>query len=288
MKFKAIAEWAVNYAIVDLCSALRVSSGAYYRWRRKPAKIIGEGELLLYREAKRFFNQTRSGIGYVKLCRALNKSGFIIGETKTKTVMRKLNLVCSQRKPYKSTTNSHHNNAISANLLDQAFNPEKVNQVWSTDITYLPTQQGWVYLAIVMDLHSRKIVGWAMNRRMTTALILRALQHAHALRKPPRGLLHHSDRGSQYTSRAYRNQLSAYGMRSSMSGKGNCYDNAVVERFFGSLKYEWLANVIHLTREGIINDVNQYIRYYNGVRLHSTLGYISPNEYENSQINVCN
>ena len=125
-------------------------------------------------------------------------------------------------------------------MLDQQFNPEKVNQVWSTNITYLPTRHGWVYLAIVMDLHSRKI-GWAMNKRMTTALILRALQHAHILRKPPKGLLHHSDRGSQYTSRAYRSQLAAYGMKSSMSGKGNCYDNAVVERFFGSLKYEWLA-----------------------------------------------
>jgi putative transposase len=110
---------------------------------------------LLYREAKRLFNQTRSGIGYVKLCRALNKLGFVIGETRTKTVMRKLNLVCRQRKPYKSTTNSNHTNGISPNLLDQNFNPEKANQAWSTDITYLPTRQGWVYLAIVMDLHSR-------------------------------------------------------------------------------------------------------------------------------------
>lgn len=137
-----------------------------------------------------------------------------------------------------------------------------------------------------MDLHSRKIVGWAMAKRMTTALIIRALQHAHALRKPAQGLLHHCDRGSQYTSRAYRIQLSDYGMQSSMSGKGNCYDNAVVERFFGSLKHEWLANVIHLTREGMINDVNRYIRYYNGTRLHATLDYQTPNEYEYSQINV--
>jgi putative transposase len=117
---------------------------------------------------------------------------------------------------------------------------------------------------------------------MTTGLIMRALQHAYALRKPPRGLLHHSDRGSQYTSRTYRKQLDDYGMQSSMSGRSNCYDNAVVERFFGSLKYEWLANVIYLTRDGIINDVNQYIRYYNGTRLHATLDYQTPNEYENS------
>ncbi len=259
-----------------------MSTSAYYRWRRKPAKVISERELLLYREAKRLFNQTRSGLGYVKLCRALNKSGFTIGETKTRTIMRKLNLKCTQRQSYKATTNSNHSNPISPNVLDQSFNPDKPNQVWSTDITYLATRQGWVYLAIVMDLHSRKIIGWAMAERMTTALIIRALKHAHALRKPLNGLLHHSDRGSQYTSRAYRKQLADYGMQSSMSGKGNCYDNAVVERFFGSLKYEWLANVIHLTREGIINDVNHYIRYYNGTRLHSTLGYETPNAYENS------
>jgi putative transposase len=127
-----------------------------------------------------------------------------------------------------------------------------------------------------------------MAERMTTTLVMRALQHAYALRKPPRGLLHHSDRGSQYTSRTYRKQLDDYGMQSSMSGKGNCYDNAVVERFFGSLKYEWLTNVIHLTRDGIINDVNKYIRYYNGTRLHATLDYQTPNEYENSQIKVYN
>lgn len=288
MKFKAIAQWALNYSVVDLCSALRVSTGAYYHWRRKPAKLISAQELSLYREAKRLFNETRSGIGYVKLCRGLNKAGFIIGETRTKTIMRKLNLVCSQRRAYKCTTNSNHNNAISANLLDQKFDPSGANQTWSTDITYLPTHQGWVYLAIVMDLYSRKIVGWAMGKHMTTELIMRALKHAHALRKPARGLLHHSDRGAQYTSHAYRMQLTKYGMQSSMSGKGNCYDNAVVERFFGSLKYEWLANVIHLTRDGIINDVNKYIRYYNGTRLHSTLDYVSPNEYENSLVNVCN
>ncbi len=274
--------------MVDLCSALRVSTSSYYHWRRKPAKLISAQELSLYREVKRLFNETRSGIGYVKLCRGLNKAGFTIGETRTKTIMRKLNLVCSQRRAYKCTTNSNHNNAISANFLNQDFNPTGPNQKWSTDITYLPTRQGWVYLAIVMDLYSRKIVGWAMSKRMTTQLITHALKHAHALRKPPRGLLHHSDRGAQYTSHTYRKQLTKYGMQSSMSGKGNCYDNAVVERFFGSLKYEWLANVIHLTRDGIINDVNKYIRYYNGTRMHSTLNYVSPNEYENSYINLCN
>ena len=127
-----------------------------------------------------------------------------------------------------------------------------------------------------------------MSKRMTTQLITRALKHEHALRKPPRGLLHYSDRGAQYTSQAYRKLLTKYGMQSSMSGKGNCYDNAVVERFFGSLKYEWLANVIHLSRDAVINDENKYTRYYNGTRMRSTLDHVSPNERENSFINVCN
>lgn len=172
----------------------------------------------------------------MKLCRALNKSGFVIGETRTRTVIRKLSLRCTQRQPYKSTRSSNHNNRISPNALDQQLNPDKPNHVWSTDITYLPTRQSWAYLAIVMDLHSRKIVGWFMAERMTTALIMRALQHAYALSKPSRGLLHHSDRGSQYTSRAYRKQLDDYDMKSTMSGRDNCYDNAVVERFFGSVQ----------------------------------------------------
>ena len=288
MKFKAIAEWAELYPIIDLCRVLRVSTGAYYHWKRKPVKIISEEELYLYREVKRLFHQTRSGIGYVKLTQALQRSGFIIGETKTRSIMRKLGLVCTQRLRYKSTTNSNHKLGISDNVLNQQFNPESENQVWSTDITYLKTLQGWVYLVVVMDLYSRKIVGWSMNKRMTTGLIIRALQQAYALRKPLRGLLHHSDRGSQYASHAYRKQLKNYGMINSMSGKGNCYDNAVVERFFGSLKHEWLTNVIHLTRDGMINDVNGYIRYYNGTRLHSTLGYKTPNEYENPLINVFN
>jgi len=193
VKFKAISQWALNYSVVDLCSALRVSTGGYYHWRCKPAKLISAQELSLYREVKRLFNEMRSGIGYVKLCRGLNKAGFTIGETRTKTIMHKLNLVCSQRHAYKCTTNSNHKNAISVNLLDQDFNPTEPNQKWITDITYLPIRQGWIYLAIVMDLYSRRIVGWVMSKRMSTQLITRALKHAHALRKPPLGLLHHSD-----------------------------------------------------------------------------------------------
>ncbi|MFT7526779.1 MAG: putative transposase [Arenicella sp.] len=157
MRFKAIAQWALIYPIVDLCSALRVSPGAYYRWRRKPATIIGEDGLLLYREAKRLFKQTRSGIGYVKLCRALNKSGFAIGETRTRTIMRKLSLKCTQRQSYKSTANSNHKNRISPNVLDQQFNPDKPNQVWSTDITYLPTRACWIYI------HARLLAGLWLN-----------------------------------------------------------------------------------------------------------------------------
>jgi putative transposase len=143
VRFKAIVQWSLNYSIADLCSALPVSPVVYYRWRRKPSKIISKDELLLYREAKRLFNQTRSGLGYVKLCRALNKSGFTIGETRTRPIVRKLNLKFTQRLSYKSTTNSNHNNRISPNTLDQQFNTDRPDQIWSAGITYLPTRHGW-------------------------------------------------------------------------------------------------------------------------------------------------
>lgn len=221
------------------------------------------------------------------MSKALRKIGFNVGRDKARRLMRKFGLKAIQRQAYKVTTNSNHHNPIAANVLDRQFNPTSANQAWATDITYLRTGEGWVYLAIVMDLYSRKIVGWALDARMTQALVIRAWMKAIALRNPQPGLIHHSDRGSQYTSKQYLKLLKQHGVQCSMSGKGNCWDNAVVERFFGSLKHEWLAFVRHQTRSSMINDVNDYVRYYNGTRLHSTLGYQSPVEFETSQKNVC-
>ena len=200
--------------------------------------------------------------------------------------MRMLGLEVVQCRAYKVTTKRKHSDGVADNLLNQQFNPEQVNQVWAGDVSYLRTHQGWMYLAIVMDLHSRRIVGWVISKRMTVSLVERALQMAITLRKPMSGLIFHSDRGSQYTSKQFQKLLNGHGLISSMSSGGACLDNAVVERFFGSLKHEWLLNVVHLTRESMRRDVEDYIRYYNHERLHTTLGGLTPISYEKLQSKV--
>ena len=172
------------------------------------------------------------------------------------------------------------------NHLNRAFNPTQPNQVWAGDITYLRTREGWHYLAIVMDLHSRRIIGWALSAQITTELVLQALQNALVLWQPTHqaGLLFHSDRGSQYTSLRFQQALALHSIRPSMSGKGACYDNAVVERFFGSLKHEWLRNLTYLTRTDMTQDVQAYIRYYNHQRLHTANGNLAPVAFEQKSL----
>ncbi len=213
-----------------------------------------------------------------KLC----KEGFQIGRYRVRSLMKKLNLKVTQRIAYKVTTKRNHKNDVANNLLNQNFNPVAPNQIWAGDITYLKTGEGWVYLAIVMDLYSRRIVGWCINKRMTTDLISKAMIMAYNLRQPPFGLVFHSDRGSQYTSKHYQSLLNEYGIRVSMGDVGACWDNAVVERFFGSLKHDWIFKVAQPTREYMKKDVAAYMRYYNLERLHTANGDQSPINYENS------
>ena len=195
--------------------------------------------------------------------------------------MKKMKLVVRQRVAYKVTTNRKFSDAVADNLLNQNFNPTGPNQVWAGDVTYCRTGEGWMYLAIVMDLYSRRIIGWHIDKRMTTDLISKALIKAYNLRRPPAGLVFHSDRGSQYTSRQYRQLLAGYKIRASMGDVGACWDNAVVERFFGSLKYDWLLKIPQPTREHMANDVAAYMRYYNLERLHTANDDLSPVAYEN-------
>ena len=193
-----------------------------------------------------------------------------------------------QRVAYKVTTKRKHSDSVADNLVNMAFDPKQPNTVWAGDVTYLRTREGWCYLAIVMDLHSRKIIGWHISKNMTTELVLKAMQMAINLRQPRSGLIFHSDRGAQYTSKRFRNLLKQNAIKASMSGKGACWDNAVVERFFGSLKYAWILKVIHLTRESMKIDVQKYIRYYNHDRLHTTLEDLTPVAYEKRNLKVSN
>lgn len=195
--------------------------------------------------------------------------------------MRQLGLRVVPSKRFKVTTNSKHHYPVAPNLLDRQFEVAAPDRVWGTDITYLWTQEGWLYLAVVIDLFSRRVVGWSLDKRMTTTLVIDALTMAVWRRRPSKGLLHHSDRGSQYASYAYQAVLEKCGMVCSMSGKGDCWDNAVVERFFRSLKTERTNHCIYATRQAAKQDVIDYIEmFYNSQRLHSYLGYQNPNDYE--------
>jgi len=263
---------------------MKVSRSAYYAWLNRPAKVISAEQLHLYRRAKAIFKQSRNSLGYRELRKRLCKEGLYVSEYGVQKLMAKLDLYVTQRIAYKVTTKRKHSDAVADNLLNQNFNPVAANQVWAGDVTYLKTGEGWMYLAIVMDLYSRRIVGWHIDKRMTTDLVSKAMIKAYNLRQPPKGLIFHSDRGSQYTSRHYRKLLANYGIRASMGDVGACWDNAVVERFFGSLKHDWLLKVRQPTREHMKNDVTAYMRYYNLERLHTANGDLSPVEYEKNSL----
>ena len=281
MKYGFIRDQANDYPVNLLCRLLSVQRSAYYDWRDRPGKVIPAEELALRRRMKALFAASRDSLGSRTMTQNLRQEGFEIGRDKTRRLMKQLQLKVKQKRKYKVTTDSKHNFPVAKNVLNREFSPSAPNQAWGTDITYLWTQQGWIYLAVVIDLYSRRVVGWSIDRRMKKALVIRALMMAVNLRKPPAGLIHHSDRGSQYASHDYQKLLRQHGLICSMSRAGNCWDNAPVERFFGSLKREWTGDRLYRTRQEAIADVREYVAvYYNSKRLHSTLGYTTPMNYE--------
>ena len=261
---------------------MQVSKSAYYDWRNRPRKVMSSDELHLQRRMKQLFEQSRDSLGSREMAKKLREEGFKVGRERVRTLMRKLGLVVKQRVAYKVTTKRQHSDSVADNLLNQNFNPVAPNEVWAGDVTYLKTGEGWMYLAVIMDLFSRRIVGWHIDKRMTTDLVSKALMKAYNLRQPSKGCVFHSDRGSQYTSKHYRKLLTSYNMRASMGDVGACWDNAVVERFFGSLKHDWILKIHQPTRTKMKKDVAAYMKYYNLERLHSSNGDLSPINYENS------
>ena len=215
------------------------------------------------------------------MCHALKAVGENIGRAQTATIMRENGLVGRTPRPFRRTTDSKHDLPIAPNLVARDFNPPAMNKVWVADITYVRTWAGWLYLAVVIDLFSRRVVGWAIADHMRTELVLSALSMAFLARRPAPGLICHSDRGSQYASRAHRAALEAQGALCSMSRKGDCWDNSVAESFFGSLKQELIYRATWATHDVTIEAIGDYIeRFYNTRRLHSFIGYTSPLEYE--------
>ena len=272
----------MHFPVRVLCRVMQVSTSAYYAWQKRPGQLISADVLHLHRRMKVLFEQSRESLGSREMMKKLREEGIQIGRYKVGKLMKRLNLKVTQRIAYKVTTKRKHSDAVADNLLNQNFNPVAPNQVWAGDVTYLKTGEGWMYLAIVMDLFSRHIVGWHISKRMTTDLVCKAMMMAYNLRQPPKGLVFHSDRGSQYTSKRYRKLLDNYGIRASMGDVGACWDNAVVERFFGSLKHDWIFKIAQPTREHMQKDVAAYMRYYNLERLHTANGDQSPISYENS------
>lgn len=227
-----------------MCRLFSLHRSAYYDWRARGATIVSREELQLRRRMKALFKLSRQSLGSRMLMQNLRSEGFMVGRYRVRKCMKSLGLTVKSKSRFKITTNSKHDFPVAPNVLNRAFQPAEPNQVWGTDITYLWTDEGWVYLAVVIDLYSRRVVGWAMDARMTKALVIRALMMAINLRNPPPDLIHHSDRGSQYASGTYQKLLKNRKMICSMSRKGNCWDNAPVERFFSSLKREWIGVMI--------------------------------------------
>jgi transposase InsO family protein len=212
---------------------------------------------------------------------SLQTSGHPVGRFKARSLMKKAGLSVKPGKKFKRTTDSRHNLPVAPNLLNQQFQVDRPNSIWCGDITYLWTQEGWLYLAVIMDLYSRKVAGWAIEAQMKTSLVLEALRMAYWRQKPAKGVIHHSDRGSQYASHEYQQQLKTFGLIPSMSRKGDCYDNAVVESFFHTLKDDQFGDQIYSTRQAARQAVIDYIEmFYNSHRLHSSLGYVAPNTFE--------
>jgi putative transposase len=281
VRFRFIREHTLRYPIKHLCFILNVSRSRYYEWLRQQQVKPDPEQQRLEACMRKLFVESNSSMGSRRLAWRLQEQGFVAGRYRVRRLMKKLGLVVKQKRKFRITTNSNHKLPVAENILDRQFNPATPNQAWAADITYIWTAEGWLYLAVVIDLYSRRVVGWSMDKRQTKSLVIRALMMAVNMRKPSVGLIHHSDRGSQYASLKYQASLKQHGIVCSMSRKGNCWDNAVVERFFSSLKREWIRDNLYRTREEAIRDVRAYIvTWYNSRRPHSTLGYKSPIEFE--------
>ena len=282
MKFAWIAAQAGHFEVETMCRVLGVSSSGYYAWRGRPKSERQERREELLNEIKQVHAESRGIYGSPRVFKELNSRGVKACENTVAKLMSQAEIRSkTARKFVPKTTDSKHDHAVAANVLDQDFKAEKPNQKWVADITYIETEEGWLYLAAVLDLCSRKVVGWSMADHMQTELVADALRMALHGRRPESGMLHHSDRGVQYASSEYQNLLKAHGLECSMSRTGNCYDNATMESFWGTLKTEWVYHERYATREEARLSIFEYIEvFYNRVRRHSSLGYVSPEVFE--------
>lgn len=281
MRYGFVRDHWEQFRVENMCRVLKVSPSGFYAWSSRGPSGREIDDARLIDKIRSVYEASDGTYGVRRVHRQLVAGGDNCSLNRVARLMRKCGIKAKRKRKYRVTTDSTHSFPVAENLLAREFFSAGPNQVWASDITYIWTMEGWLYLATVLDLHSRMVVGWSMSERIDRGLVLDALSMAVGRRSPGPGLIHHSDRGSQYASRDYQAALSQHKMLCSMSRKGDCWDNAVAESFFSTLKTERVHHRLYRTRAEARRDIFEYIEvFYNRVRLHSTLGYLSPAQFE--------
>jgi putative transposase len=281
MKFRFIREHSTQYPIFSICETLNVSRAGYYAWLQRPQSRRSQANQALVNKIRVLHAESRKTYGAPRIHRALRNDGQLVSYNRVERLMRANGILGKQKKRFKVTGYSKHSFPIAANLLDRSFNVKIPDRFWVSDITCIWTREGWLYLAVTLDLFSRKVIGWAMDSRVQSDLVGGAFNMALNNRKPRPGLVHHSDRGCQYACDDYQALLTKNRAVCSMSRKGNCWDNAAQESFFGKLKSEHVRDRVYTTKEEAKLDLFWYIEvFYNRIRRHAALGYVAPAEFE--------
>ncbi len=281
MKYWFMDQYRSEFRVVKMCRVLGVSRSGYYGWRKQPHGKRRQDDNKLLMSIKESYRKNRGNYGSPRITDDLRDQGLRCGKNRVARIMKVNGIVAKTKKKFKATTNSKHNLPVAENLLKQDFTSPRPNAIWVSDVTYVWTHEGWLYLAVILDLFSRQVVGWAMSDRLTADFVIRSLYQAIGRRRPPTGCIFHSDRGVQYACTDFRAVLKHYGFCQSMSRRGDCYDNAVAESFFHTLKTEHVYQHCYSTRAEARQSIFEYIEIvYNRQRKHSALGYRSPVSFE--------
>lgn len=285
MKYQFIHEHRCIYPVIRMCTVLEVSENGYYNWRKRGKSQRNQDDEQLAERIEDAYKNNRGVYGSPRIHAELKEQGIHCGRKRIAQLMRERNISAGRKRRKAKKTDSNHNSPIAPNLLERDFTADAPNKKWMTDMTFIATSEGWLYLAGVIDAYSRRLIGWAMGSEHDAELVKQALQMALSMRQPGAGLIHHSDQGSEYASKSYQEMLHQHHIHISMSRKGDCYDNAMIESFWGTLKEECFSLEIFRTRKEAKTALFEYIEvFYNRKRKHSSLGYLSPVDYEKQVI----
>ena len=280
MKCRFIDDERSGFRVKKMCHILNISRSAYYAWRKRTPGLRQRENDLLLAQIKEAHEMSRRTYGSPRITEELSARGVRCGKNRIARLMQRHGIVAKTKRRFRVTTHSNHRLPVAANLLNRHFATDGPNKVWLSDITYIGTQEGWLYLSVILDLYNRQVIGWSMDERLTQELTLQALRQAVGMRRPDPGAIFHSDRGSQYAAYAFQRMLTQHHLSQSMSSTGNCYDNAVMESFFHTLKTEVVYGERYRSRAEARQSIFEYIEvFYNRVRRHSSLGYLSPLDF---------